>query len=66
MDFDAEQSPRVKEALNQWFAWHRATQLPDYANLLAAAQVQVLQPATPQQVCRWADDLRARLAGSGK
>jgi len=64
MDFDAEQSPKVKEALNQWFAWHRTTQLPDYANLLAAAQLQVLQPATPQQVCRWADDLRARLAAA--
>ncbi len=62
MDFDAEQAPKVKEALNQWFAWHRTTQLPDYANLLAAAQVQVLQPVTPQQVCRWADDLRQRLS----
>jgi Family of unknown function (DUF6279) len=62
MDFDAEQSPKVKDALQQWFAWHRTSQLPDYANLLAAAQVQVLQPATPQQVCRWADDLRVRLA----
>ena len=64
MDFDAEQSPKVKDALNQWFAWHRATQLPDYANLLAAAQVQVLQPATPQQVCRWSDDVRLRLAAA--
>jgi hypothetical protein len=62
MDFNAEQEARVKEALNQWFAWHRTTQLPDYANLLAAAQVQVMQPATPAQVCRWADDLRARIA----
>ena len=64
MDFDAEQSPKVKEALNQWFAWHRTTQLPDYAELLAAAQVQVLQPATPAQVCRWSDDLRMRLAAA--
>jgi hypothetical protein len=62
MDFDAEQTPRVKDALNQWFAWHRTTQLPDYANLLAAAEVLVMQPATPQQVCRWSDDLRSRLA----
>jgi hypothetical protein len=61
MDFDAEQAPKVKDALNQWLDWHRATQLPDYANLLAVAQLQVLQPATPQQVCRWADELRARL-----
>jgi Family of unknown function (DUF6279) len=62
LDFDAEQAPRVKEALGQWFVWHRTTQLPDYANLLAAAQVQVLQPATPAQICRWSDELRARLS----
>ena len=59
MDFNTEQAPRVKDALNQWFAWHRKTQLPEYAKLLATAQVQVLQPATPEQVCRWSDELRA-------
>ncbi len=64
MDFDGEQAPKVKDALSQWHDWHRATQLPDYANLLAVAQVQVMQPATPQQVCRWADDLRSRLAAA--
>ncbi len=64
MDFSAEQSARVKDALNQWFAWHRTTQLPDYADLLAAAQAQVLQPATPAQVCRWNEELRARIAAS--
>ena len=62
LDFDAAQAPRVKAGLEQWFAWHRRTQLPDYAELLVAAQAQVMQPATPQQVCRWADDLRVRLA----
>ena len=61
MDFDASQAPRVKDALAQWFAWQRTTQLPDYADLLAEAQLQVMQPATPQQVCRWSDDLRARI-----
>jgi hypothetical protein len=64
MDFDAEQAPRVKDALNQWFAWHRRTQLPAYADLLAVAQLQVMQPATPAQVCRWSDDLRVLLAGA--
>ena len=37
MDFDAEQAPRVKAALEQWFAWQRRTQLADYAELLAVA-----------------------------
>jgi hypothetical protein len=60
LDFSSEQSPRAKEAIGQWFAWHRTTQLPDYAGLLAAAQVQVLQPATAQLVCRWNDELRTR------
>jgi hypothetical protein len=64
MDFDADQAPKVKDALNQWFAWHRATQLPDYADLLAAAQAQVLRPATAQQVCSWAEDLRSRLGAA--
>ena len=64
LDFDTEQAPRVKESLNQWFAWNRTTQLPDLANLLAAAQVQVLQPATPAQICHWSDELRARLAAA--
>jgi hypothetical protein len=61
LDFDARQAPAVKDALAQWFAWHRKNQLPDYAELLAAAQVQVLQPATAAQVCRWNDELRARI-----
>lgn len=61
VDFPAEQAPRVKGSIERWFAWHRTTQLPDYANLLAAAQVQVMQPATAAQVCRWADELRTRV-----
>lgn len=61
LDFRSEQSPRVKAALEQWFAWHRDTQLGDYAELLASAQAQVMAPATAAQVCRWGDELRARL-----
>jgi hypothetical protein len=64
LDFPADQAPRVKAAIDEWFAWHRKTQLTDYADLLAVAQVQVLQPATPAQVCRWTDDLRARIDGA--
>ena len=59
-DFPTETAPKVKQGLEQWFAWHRATQLGDYAGLLVAAQAQVLEPATPGQVCRWVDEFRAR------
>jgi hypothetical protein len=60
-DFDTEQGNRAREALSDWFRWHRATQLPDYAALLAQAQRQIQQDITPAEVCRWNDQLRRRL-----
>lgn len=59
--FDAAQTPQAKAALQQWFDWHRRTQLPDAAALLAQAQQQVLQPATAQQVCGWSRQARERV-----
>ncbi|HEY6354190.1 MAG TPA: DUF6279 family lipoprotein, partial [Burkholderiaceae bacterium] len=61
VDFDAEQGDRARDALADWFAWHRATQLPDYAGLLATAQRQILNDVTPGDVCQWADELRKRI-----
>lgn len=61
VDFEGAQRERVRDALTAWFAWHRATQLPDYAALLAGAQRQVLHDITPAAVCRWVEVLRARL-----
>lgn len=61
VDFEGAQRERVRDALAAWFAWHRATQLPDYAALLAGAQRQVLHDITPAAVCRWVEVLRARL-----
>jgi len=61
VEFDAQQGERARDALADWFAWHRATQLTDYAGLLATAQRQILQDVTPAEVCQWADELRKRL-----
>lgn len=60
VDFDEAQTLRTREGLRRWFDWHRRTQLPDYAQLLARAQVEVLGDATPDQACRWWDRLRER------
>ncbi|MFZ4649488.1 MAG: DUF6279 family lipoprotein [Rubrivivax sp.] len=60
LDFDAEQQPLVRQGLTQWFAWHRATQLEDYAGLLARAQEEVVQPLSPAQACAWGRELRSR------
>ena len=50
-DFNSEQTPRVKAALADWFSWHRATQLPEYAQALVALQAQSVDKITPAQIC---------------
>ena len=54
-DFNAEQAPRVRAALVDWFAWHRATQLPDYMQALAAMQELAANSVTAAQVCSTVD-----------
>lgn len=64
VDFNSDQTPRVREALKQWFAWHRRTQLPDYAALLARAQAELAADTTPARACEWQSEVikRARTA----
>ena len=59
-EFDDAQSLRVRGALDEWFAWHRRTQLPDYVELLARARAELPGPATAERMCAWSGDLRAR------
>ncbi len=56
VDFTTEQAPQAKAALEDWFAWHRATQLNDYAAWLATAQRLAVDNITPAQVCRLMDE----------
>ena len=60
VDFNAAQKPLVKSALDDWFAWHRATQLPDVAELLADVRQQAADKVTATQLCRTADTLQQR------
>ncbi len=60
-DFTREQAPTVRGALDRLFAWHRSTQLPEVAALLAAAQQGVLQPTTAEAACAWQDRTQALL-----
>jgi hypothetical protein len=66
-DFNDTQVPRVHEALDKWFAWHRRTQLPDYAAQVALARTEVLVDTTPGRVCEWQAALikRARTSFEG-
>jgi len=60
VDFDESQSPRVREAIAQWFAWHRQTQVPEYAGQLAKARTEVLADTTPARVCEWQQEVLKR------
>lgn len=60
VDFNKNQTPKVREALTSWFKWNRSTQLPDYAALLAKAEVQLASNVTPAQACQWFDDVSTR------
>jgi len=64
IDFNGSQTARAHQAIAQWFAWHRRTQLPDYAAQLELARNEVLADTTPARVCEWQAALieRARTA----
>ncbi len=61
VDFNGEQTPPLRDAIDRWFVWHRRTQLPDYADLLARVQREVTEPTTPAAVCAWQADGERRL-----
>jgi hypothetical protein len=61
IDFDDTQETKAREAIAEWFQWHRSTQLPDYAALLGKAEVEVAEPVTPAQICRWTDTIQQRI-----
>jgi Family of unknown function (DUF6279) len=61
LDFDAAQRVKTRDALAQWFAWHRKSELPQLALLLDRAAVEVMADASADQACRWFESLQARV-----
>lgn len=60
VDFDESQTPLARDAIDQWFVWHRRNQLPDYVDLLQRAATDAAQDVTPAQACAWFERLRSR------
>jgi uncharacterized coiled-coil protein SlyX len=58
LDVSSAQAPAVKAAIGRWFDWHRANELPKIAAFLGTVQTQVMEPATPAQMCRLSDQIR--------
>ncbi|MGJ7562294.1 DUF6279 family lipoprotein [Variovorax sp. GB1R11] len=61
LDFDSEQTPKVRDELAQLLAWHRQNELPRLAALLQDAQALAPGEVTPEQVCAMAERIRERL-----
>ena len=62
VDFSRQQKPHAKQAIQQWFGWHRSAQLSEYADWLSVVRSQINDPLTPEQVCRWSDELQGVIA----
>jgi hypothetical protein len=62
LDLDRVQQAEARPVLQRWFDWHRATQLPDYAQTVAQWRRRAQGEPTAAELCAMADELRARLA----
>ncbi|RYF55635.1 MAG: hypothetical protein EOO29_53555, partial [Comamonadaceae bacterium] len=61
VDFTDEQASRVREDLGRLHQWHRATQLPQFATMLASVEHLAAGDVTPAQACTVFAQLRERL-----
>jgi hypothetical protein len=51
LDFNDVQAREVKADLKAWHAWHRSTQLPAYADILAELQLMAKNDVSPVAAC---------------
>jgi hypothetical protein len=58
VDFDSNQSQRVRDELQRWFAWHQQSQLTVYAAHLGQLRAEAAQPVSGERLCRWTDATR--------
>jgi hypothetical protein len=57
-DFNEQQTPKVRDELTKLFAWHRKSELPKTADLLARAAELMPGEISGQQACRLYDQAR--------
>jgi hypothetical protein len=60
-DVAGDAAPRVKESIEQWFVWHRKTQLHDYAGFMSSVAARAEGPLTAAQICGFYDQMRKAL-----
>lgn len=60
VDLDSDQKPWVRQDIDDFFQWHRKTQLRDYAQVLQTARRQLQGTPTEADLLADYDDIRAR------
>lgn len=66
LELTPEQDQLARERVNALHAWHRTTQLPDYAAFVRQAQSRLEGPITADDVMQFNEGLNARLAAAGE
>ena len=61
VDFEGDQTRKVREDLAGLQQWHRTTELPQIDTLLAQTEKLALQNVVPAQTCQIAEGIRTRL-----
>ncbi|OSZ74139.1 DUF6279 family lipoprotein [Hydrogenophaga sp. IBVHS1] len=61
VDLDDAQSTQTRDALDQFFQWHRQNELPVYAGRLREWQALAPADLTPAQACVQFEDVRERI-----
>ena len=61
LDFNHEQTPKVRETLEQLQRWHRQQELRPYADLLARAATLAEGQVSTEQACQFSQDVQQRL-----
>ncbi len=60
-EFDRGQKARAEAEIDRWFAWNRAVEVPQYAELLGRAKQQVQSELSAELVCQWNERVQDRL-----
>ena len=63
-DFNREQQPAARQAVDSFFDWHRRSQLPDYAAWLSSIQPQFAETMNAAQACKLQEQVRDKIEPS--
>lgn len=61
IDFTSEQTPQVRSKIDDFFQWHRSTELPAYSRQLRAWQDLALRDISPAEACTEFETIRQRI-----